>query len=216
MTLQDKPIDDGLKIILRRLMPSIAWALGELPFRTSLDEMCVELDVITGTPAIDIRSIVLIEIVNDLQKVDPFAAILYLSGYSIRLSIWCVLSTLQMPARRNAMVEQLRDDLFAWCHGRSSNIDVDGYWYDLLWDNNGLTGMADNSFGFAMSSLYNAVRACMLPRSFDRNDVVKHIESALATQMPESDVWDEEYQRDLQSIKDRMNAAIINFPVSER
>ncbi len=73
-----------------------AWAIAELSSETGLDELCVELEVITGEPALSLRGSLLVVCANKTSTlVSPTSVIEQLAVDDARLCLWVMTRLLQ-------------------------------------------------------------------------------------------------------------------------
>ncbi len=106
-------------------LPHLAWAIGEISKNATLDELCVELEVISGQSAYQTRTVILQTLADG--TVGPFRQptpiIVHLSRGSARLAIWCLLAGFDAGPDKNLTLAAAGalDVLRGWCYGRVNN-----------------------------------------------------------------------------------------------
>ncbi len=106
-----------------RCLPNLAWAIDEIRVDAPLDELCVELEVISGQSAYQTRTVILQNLADSIADGYslPHFAINYLSNGSTRLAVWCLLACFPLAENWQATdrIEMALADLRVWCRGRA-------------------------------------------------------------------------------------------------
>ncbi len=105
-----------------RLLPELAWAIDEISKNATLDELCVELEVISGQSAYQTRTVILQSLADSATKTLGFTAsvVEYLGEGSSRLGIWCLLASYDAASKKTPTPATTRamSVLREWCTKR--------------------------------------------------------------------------------------------------
>lgn len=98
----------------REALPNLAWAINELPSDAGVDDIAVELEVITGSPAINTRIAILQEARYGLAaEKNP---ITFVGAFDIRLAAWMLAHAIDRASNDIEVdVSVYTDAIRAWC-----------------------------------------------------------------------------------------------------
>ncbi len=216
---EDIPNSNGCVRLARGEFPNLAWAIDELPLRSSIDEVCVELEVITGQPAIVTRDALLRRISWYIDSRPIRDTVAWIAEYSPRLAIWAGLGISLTRDKRfvPSLVREMKEHLDAWCHGRV-DLDPVGRRLREQW------GDVDDAYdrrsrddAESMGELLHAARVAEYTSYNERITAISiGLENCADLIIPRFDPWTSDYQDMQRFYRDAVVKSIMAFPANER
>ncbi len=96
---------------VQRQFPKYAWAVQELPRSLELDDLCVELEIITGVPAVTVRGQALglrLDMISETYAENLYMPAYWIGTADARLACWMSCAAIQNVLSQRA-------DMSEWC-----------------------------------------------------------------------------------------------------
>ncbi len=201
-----------------RVPESLQWTSAELDPESTLDELCVELEVITGTPAITTRTILLSNLSLEIKPYTNYYSLEKLFQGCPRLAIWCALNTVTRFEEMPPFIATYYNVILEWCYGRITKESFEkihtAWSIETINMRARLTGVPNLQSAIVYNLAYDA-RVSMMTRDAEKIPFMrKSIENALRCLEQIGEMEPDRYLGT--KLAPKFAEHVITFPVSER